>query len=343
MRWRIFPRNAWCSSSAADTARPIGCPTSRGTCSAIRPPARSASRRSATTSITTSPSATRMPARRKTAWEAFNERTGVCRDFAHLAIAFCRCMNIPARYCTGYLGDIGIPPPYGPMDFAAWFEAYIGGQLAHVRSAEQHAAHRPRADRARTRCDRRGHQQHVRSQHAGRFQGVDGRDRRGSSGSSLRPRRRRGDSEPAALRGRLLTVRHRHHLSLFGAGRAGRAPHDVPPARESRSPARQHQAGILPRPSDLRWLHDVFDNSVAIATFHRHDARASFRQHHHAGAHRSGRCPTTCSRSARRAIRFSTRTTRRPDLAAALTPLYPDDELGRGRRASCRRPARPTP
>ncbi len=64
----------------------------------------------------------------RTAWEAFNERQGVCRDYAHLAIAFCRCMNIPARYCTGYLGDIGVPPPYGPMDFAAWFEAYVGGQ-----------------------------------------------------------------------------------------------------------------------------------------------------------------------------------------------------------------------
>ncbi len=64
----------------------------------------------------------------KTAWETFNERNGVCRDFAHLAIAFCRCMNIPARYCTGYLSDIGIPPPYGVMDFAAWFEAYLGGR-----------------------------------------------------------------------------------------------------------------------------------------------------------------------------------------------------------------------
>jgi transglutaminase-like putative cysteine protease len=64
----------------------------------------------------------------RTAWETFNERTGVCRDYAHLAIAFCRCMNIPARYCTGYLSDIGIPPPYGVMDFAAWFEAYIGGR-----------------------------------------------------------------------------------------------------------------------------------------------------------------------------------------------------------------------
>ena len=64
----------------------------------------------------------------RTAWEALQEGRGVCRDYAHLAIAFCRCMNIPARYCTGYLGDIGIPPPYGPMDFAAWFEAYIGGR-----------------------------------------------------------------------------------------------------------------------------------------------------------------------------------------------------------------------
>jgi len=63
----------------------------------------------------------------KTAFEVFNERTGVCRDFAHLAIAFCRCMNIPARYCTGYLGDIGMAPPYGPMDFAGWMEVYLGG------------------------------------------------------------------------------------------------------------------------------------------------------------------------------------------------------------------------
>lgn len=64
----------------------------------------------------------------RTAGEAFDERLGVCRDYAHLAIAFCRCMNIPARYCTGYLSDIGIPPPYGPMDFAAWFEVYLGGR-----------------------------------------------------------------------------------------------------------------------------------------------------------------------------------------------------------------------
>jgi len=63
----------------------------------------------------------------KTALQAYTERRGVCRDYAHLAITFCRCMNIPARYCTGYLGDIGMPPPYGPMDFAGWFEAYLGG------------------------------------------------------------------------------------------------------------------------------------------------------------------------------------------------------------------------
>ena len=63
--------------------------------------------------------------RTRSAWEAFTEQRGVCRDFAHLAIALCRCMNIPARYCTGYLGDIGVAPVPGPMDFAAWFEVYL--------------------------------------------------------------------------------------------------------------------------------------------------------------------------------------------------------------------------
>ncbi|MGA7488500.1 MAG: transglutaminase family protein [Xanthobacteraceae bacterium] len=64
----------------------------------------------------------------KTAAEVAAERRGVCRDFAHLAITLCRCMNIPARYCTGYLGDIGVPPEPEPMDFSAWFEAYLGGR-----------------------------------------------------------------------------------------------------------------------------------------------------------------------------------------------------------------------
>ena len=63
----------------------------------------------------------------KTALQVHQEQKGVCRDFAHLAIALCRAMNIPARYCTGYVGDIGLPPPYAPMDFAGWFEAYLEG------------------------------------------------------------------------------------------------------------------------------------------------------------------------------------------------------------------------
>jgi transglutaminase-like putative cysteine protease len=61
----------------------------------------------------------------RTALEVYTERTGVCRDFQHLAVAFCRCLNIPARYVTGYLGDIGVPAAPYPMDFSAWFEAYL--------------------------------------------------------------------------------------------------------------------------------------------------------------------------------------------------------------------------
>lgn len=63
----------------------------------------------------------------KTAVDAHMERQGVCRDYAHLAVTLCRCMNIPARYCTGYLGDIGIKAVEGPMDFSAWFEVFLGG------------------------------------------------------------------------------------------------------------------------------------------------------------------------------------------------------------------------
>ncbi len=64
----------------------------------------------------------------RTAVEGWREGTGVCRDFTHLAVTLCRCMNIPARYCTGYLGDIGIPPVPYPMDFSAWFEVFLGGR-----------------------------------------------------------------------------------------------------------------------------------------------------------------------------------------------------------------------
>jgi transglutaminase-like putative cysteine protease len=66
--------------------------------------------------------------RDRTAWEAHEELIGVCRDFAHLAVTLCRCMNIPARYCTGYLGDIGVPADPAPMDFSAWFEVYLDGR-----------------------------------------------------------------------------------------------------------------------------------------------------------------------------------------------------------------------
>ncbi len=64
----------------------------------------------------------------KTAYEVYTEGTGVCRDFAHLAITLCRCLNIPARYAAGYLGDIGIPPQSSPMDFSSWFEVYLDHQ-----------------------------------------------------------------------------------------------------------------------------------------------------------------------------------------------------------------------
>jgi transglutaminase-like putative cysteine protease len=61
----------------------------------------------------------------RTALDVFTERIGVCRDFQHLAITFCRCLNIPARYATGYLGDIGVPISDTPMDFSAWFEVFL--------------------------------------------------------------------------------------------------------------------------------------------------------------------------------------------------------------------------
>lgn len=63
----------------------------------------------------------------RTAAEGYRERVGVCRDFTHLALTLCRCLNVPARYCTGYLGDFGVPRDPAPMDVSAWFEVYMGG------------------------------------------------------------------------------------------------------------------------------------------------------------------------------------------------------------------------
>lgn len=64
----------------------------------------------------------------KSAFDVFQEQQGVCRDFAHLALTLCRCMNIPARYVTGYLGDIGVPPDPAPMDLSGWYEVYLSGK-----------------------------------------------------------------------------------------------------------------------------------------------------------------------------------------------------------------------
>jgi transglutaminase-like putative cysteine protease len=74
----------------------------------------------------------------KTAFDAFVERRGVCRDFTHLGMAFCRAMNVPARYCTGYLGDIGVEPSADPMDFSAWFEVFLSGGWYTVDPRNRH-------------------------------------------------------------------------------------------------------------------------------------------------------------------------------------------------------------
>jgi transglutaminase-like putative cysteine protease len=75
----------------------------------------------------------------RTASDAFKEGTGVCRDFTHLSIAFCRCMNIPARYATGYMGDIGVPKDPNPMDFSAWFEVYLGNRWYTFDARHNHS------------------------------------------------------------------------------------------------------------------------------------------------------------------------------------------------------------
>ncbi len=99
----------------------------RGTCSATSRRAGRASRRSATTSNRHITFGYHNARATRTAFEAHQERVGVCRDFAHLAITLCRCMNIPARYVNGYLGDIGVPV-VDPMDFSAWIEVYLDGR-----------------------------------------------------------------------------------------------------------------------------------------------------------------------------------------------------------------------
>lgn len=86
----------------------------------------------------------------RTAYEVYQEKVGVCRDFTHLAVTFCRCLNIPARYCTGYLGDIGVLAVPEPMDFSAWFEVYLGGAW-HTFDARHNT---PRIGRILMACGR---------------------------------------------------------------------------------------------------------------------------------------------------------------------------------------------
>jgi transglutaminase-like putative cysteine protease len=117
----------------------------------------------------------------RTAAETYFEGVGVCRDYTHLAVAFCRALNVPTRYCTGYVSDIGQPPPYAPMDFAAWMEVFLGGRW-HLRPAQQHAADRAGADRARPRRRRRAAHPHLRAEHAERLPGLDRRGRGLSGG-----------------------------------------------------------------------------------------------------------------------------------------------------------------
>ena len=140
------------------------------------------------------------------------------------------------------------------------------------------------------------------------LQGLDGRSRESTDAVE----RRRAPADRAA----------RHGLSLLGAGAAWRASHDVSPAREPRSSARQHEARHPARsPASLRWLHDVFDNSVAIATFDGATRGAAFRQHRHAGASRNG-AARLCARDRRADLSvLATRTTTARSRAARCAPL----------------------
>ena len=120
----------------------------------------------------------------RTALEVYRERAGVCRDYMHLAITFCRSLNIPARYCTGYLGDIGVPPDPAPMDFSAWFEVYLGGAWHTFDSRHNTPRIGPHTDRAWARRGGCRDQHDIRCKQAGRVFGGD----RGSRGELTKPR-----------------------------------------------------------------------------------------------------------------------------------------------------------
>ena len=117
----------------------------------------------------------------RSAFDAYEERIGVCRDFAHLAVAFCRCLNIPARYINGHLGDIGVPV-VDPMDFSAWIEVFLDGLVVDFRSPQQHSADRQDRGRARPGCGGYSAHQFVRTP---RPEVVSGLDLRGHGAATI--------------------------------------------------------------------------------------------------------------------------------------------------------------
>ncbi len=121
----------------------------------------------------------------RTAAEAYQEQVGVCRDFAHLTIALCRCLNIPARYVNGYLGDIGVPKDPAPMDFSAWCEVYLGGRWCTFDARHN----KPRIGRIVVAHGRDATDvpllAHVRAARLEHVQGLDGRGERRGNGRSL--------------------------------------------------------------------------------------------------------------------------------------------------------------
>ena len=283
-----------------------------------------ASRPSATTCISHITFSYQNARSTRTAWEAFDERKGVCRDYAHLAIAFCRCMNIPARYCTGYLGDIGMPPPYGPMDFAAWFEAYIGGRW-HTFDPRNNV---PRI---------------------GRVLMARGRDATDVAiSTTFGPNTLAGFkvwtdevSEPsdaafAVVRDhmRLLTVRHVTVYRYSEPVRLGEHRMMFRPRESHDLRLVSTKLDIRRSPSDLRWLHDVFDNSVAIATFDeaaselRFDSTVTLE-------HIETALPDYALEMRRARYPFRYSDDERPDLVSALARHYPARRpRSAGRRAS---------
>ena len=158
-------------SARRDAGLPAGQPLLRdrqarrippGSCSATGRPAGAGSRRSATivhNHITFGYETRGRPGRPP---KRIAEQRGVCRDFAHLALAFCRCMNIPARYCTGYISDIGAAAALWPDGLRGLDRGLSRRPLAHVRPAQQRAPHRQDTDRPRPRRRRRAHHPHVR-------------------------------------------------------------------------------------------------------------------------------------------------------------------------------------